>query len=405
MKTIDTRIELATDCISPGTMHGWHSSRLLAYGGALYFMGSAVQMPDVEDLSEFDERRARGQIFRRDMGEGGKWEHIADLPQRPYTSVVDPQGCMWMFNPMSFSYVTIYRSAPKMDLTHFHRMYDGTCFYGGTGMSPEGNFLVMHALDTNHTPRFPNAQICQFYEAETDSWHSSRLETPEGRFGYIGIILRGRSATALLQSTIFDPEVAPELFGYNWRILRIAHCDDLTTGEWKCEPMRKRKFGSTNVADMTTAPDGTIYVAYQHQGGDENRDATEALPKPTYISRLGEDLSYEHFELELPIGGPRMYWDSKGQCYLVARLEEDTPPRLWRVDPDNGFKIIGEWLIEGAQAIQGYILHTLRPARFGGHADGNTVHIVSAERHADYEPDDPAPLTMSHLRFDLPIDQ
>ena len=400
MPSIDATVDMVAETVSPGTLHGWHSSRLLKVDNALYFMASKI-CP--EGLPPDSDAAARTLVFRRDLSGHGPWEEVADIPQRCYTSVVDPLGRMWVFHPWDFNRITLYRSGPGMDLEQFVPCYDGTCFYGGTGADAAGNFLVLHAEDTNHTPRFPNAQIAVYYDAETDSWHRSRMETPEGRFGYVGIVLHGRSATAMLQSTIYDPTSAPSHNGYNWRLVRLARCEDLREGTWTQEPFLMRSFGETHLYDMIEAPDGDICISYKHRGGDESYDATEAGPKPTYITRVRPDLSTDVFELEMDATATRLFVDSAGSWYLVGHLPDTQTLHLWRLDPDTGFKPTAEWTLPGTESLRGYILHTLRPERFGGEGSGDTVHLVTAARHADYEPGEDHPVTIWHGRFDLPV--
>ena len=400
MQSIDTTIEMVAEAVSPGTLHGWHSSRLVKYDNALYFMACQI-CP--EGLPERSDQRDRSQIYRRDLSAGGAWQEADDIAQRCYTSVVDNQGRMWVFHPWSFSNITVYRSDPGMDLDTFTRCYDGTCFYGGTGVDAEGNCLILHAEDSNHTPRFPNAMMTVFYDAETDSWHRSRMETPEGRFGYVGAIVHGRSATTLLQSTLYDPTSAPSVNGYNWRLLRLARCRDLQVGEWVQDPFLMRSFGETHMYDMTEGRDGNIYISYKHRGGDESFEAIANDPKPTYITRVHKDLSTDVFELDLDATGTQLFIDSAGQWYLVGRLEDAGPLHLWRLDPKAGFKPTAEWELAGTEGLQGYILHTLRPERFGGEGSGDTVHLATAARHADYEPGEPHPVTIWHAHFDLPV--
>ena len=401
MQSIDVTVEMVAEAVSPGTLHGWHSSRLLKVDNSLYFMASKIN--EVEGLPESSDQADRTLVFRRDVSGEGAWELANDISQRCYTSVVDNQGRMWVFHPWGFSSITVFRSNPGMDLDTFTPCYDGTCFYGGTGADADGNVLIFHAEDSNHTPRFPNRMMTVFYDAETDSWHRSQMDTPEGRFGYVGIILHGRSATALLQSTIYDPESAPSHNGYNWRLLRLARCEDLRKGEWVQNPFLVPACGETHPYDMIEAPDGRIYISYKHRGGEGSFDEIAGAPKPTYITRVHNDLSTDVFELEMDAAATRIFTDSAGNWYLVGGVEGEDLLKLWRLNPENGFKPTAEWVLKGTENLKGYILHTLRPERFGGEGSGDTVHLVTAARHADYEPGDPHPVTIWHGCFDLPV--
>jgi hypothetical protein len=55
------------------------------------------------------------------------------------------------------------------------------------------------------------------------------------------------------------------------------------------------------------------------------------------------------------------------------------------------------------EKLQGYVIHTLRPERFGGQSDGDTVHLVTASYTPD--PADPAKQTAAlwHCWFRLPV--
>jgi len=399
VQSIDATIEQVAEAVSPGTLHGWHSSRLLKFDGALYFMASKICS---EGLPVDSDAAARTLVFRRDLSGGDAWDEIADIPQRCYTSVVDPRGRMWAFHPWDFNRITVYRSGPGMDLETFVPCYDGTCFYGGTGVDATGNCLILHSEDTNHMPRFPNRMMAAFYDAETDSWHRSRMETPEGRFGYVGIVLHGRSATAMLQSTIYDPTAAPSHNGYNWRLIRLARCEDLRKGAWVQRPFLMPAFGETHLYDMIEGPDGQTYISYKHRGGEESFEAIADDPKPTFITRVHDDLSTDVYELEMDASATRLFIDSAGQWYMVGHLPDTETLHLWRLDPEGGFKPTAEWVLNGTESLRGHILHTLRPERFGGEGSGDTVHLVTAARHADYEPGEEHPVTIWHGRFDLP---
>ncbi len=52
---------------------------------------------------------------------------------------------------------------------------------------------------------------------------------------------------------------------------------------------------------------------------------------------------------------------------------------LWRLDPREGFRPIKEWIIAGTEVLEGYVCHTLRPERFGGEADGQAIHLMTAK--------------------------
>ena len=396
---IDVRVEMVADVVGSGTIHGWHSSRLLKYDGALYFAANKVRSPGAEDNPKW---RDRGLIFRRRAGHDGPWEQIANIEPRVYTSCVDSAGRFWTLSPRHFNYITLWRSRAGVDFDRFDRLYDGSCAYVAAGVSREDNFLLLHAEDTCHTAHFPNAVITIFYDRQSDSWHPSRMATPEGRFGYMGIILRGRKAMAIMQSTIFDPTAAPDPPHYSWRHLRVARCEDLTKGQWQQDLWLSRAFGFTMPSDMIVAPDGEIYLAYKHRGGDDSYEATEARPLEFHIARHGMDSGSEVFTPGINPDGSRLFIDSKGQWYLVGRVDEKL--QLWRLDPADGFKPTRQWLLPGTEKIVA-MLHTLRPERFGGEGDGDTVHLVSSDAKPSVFNTTVKSFGLWHASFDLPVNE
>ncbi len=396
---IDVRIEQVSEAVGAATMHGWHSSRLLKYDGCLYFSANKIH-PEGDDSGDW--RNDRGLIFKREAD--GTWNEVADIDPRVYTTCVDSMGRYWAMSPVSFSYCTMWRSLPNMDLKTLHRMYDGTCAYLGASVSPEDNYLLLHAEDTNHTSRFANAVMAVFYDRETDSWFPSKMVTPEGRFGYMGIIIRGRKVMALMQSTIFDPIAAPEEPHYNWRHLRIARTDDATKGEWRQDILVSKPFGFTMPSDLMVAPDGEIYLAYNHRGGDDSYEATEARPLEFQIARIGMDEGSEIFTPGVDIeGGGRLFVDSKGQWYVVGRQQDETL-KLWRLDHTNGFKPIKQWDLPNTEKLTS-MLHTLRPERFGGQANTDTIHMVSSDVKAPAFNTTVRQFGMWHASFKLPVNE
>jgi len=395
--TLDVSVALVAEKVGSATMHGWNTGRLLKVDGSLYVVANKVRPPDADPD---DWSHDRGLIFRRQAEGAAPWEQIAEIAPRAYTCCVDPFGRFWTVSPRHFNYVTLWRSGPKMDLDHLTRCYDGTCAYLGTGVGADGNHLLLHAEDANHMIRLPNAMIGLFYDAATDSWHKSRMETPEGRYGYVGILLRGRRAIALLQSTLLDPAAEPEPPHYNWRFLRLARCDDLTKGEWVQRPWLIRKFGQTRPHDLIVAPDGAVYLAYHHRGGDDSYEATQERPYAYRIARIHDDLSVDTFDPGIDPAGSRLFIDGGGRWYAVGRT--DGLLHLWRLDPDRGFQATDHWTLPGTEVLQGSILHTLRPERFGGEAGGDTVHLMTSEPDPGRFSSRAGELALWHARFDLP---
>ena len=399
---IDVTVECVVDEIGAGTIHGWNTARLFKYDNVLYFAGNEIQTPE----NSGNVWRDHGVIFRRDLSAGGSWEQMAVIDPRVYTSCIDHLGRFWTVSPRHFNYVTLWRSEPGMDLDNWTRCYDGTCAYLGTGVDRQtGNHLLIHTEDTNQMPRFPNPMICVFYEAATDSWRKSRIEMPEGRFGYVGIIVRGRRAVILMQSTQLDPVVEPNEPHYNWRLLKLARCDDLMEGDWHAQPWLMRKFGQTKPSDMVEMPDGNILVAYKHRGGDESYEATQETPFTSYISRISPDLSVETFEPGIDVKSMRMFLGSDGRWYLVGRPTDAEMLHLWRLDAADGFKVTAEWDLPGTDKLKGGHLHTLRPDRVGGEGDGDTVHLATGDHPRIRFDDTVDRFGLWHASFQLPVNE
>ena len=399
---LDATVEGIAKEVGAGTLHGWNTGRLIKTGGALYFAANKV-MPEGADESDW--RVQNTLMFRRDLSApDGAWELAADIEPRTYTCCVDNLGRFWSISPKHFNYVTLWRSDPNMGLGNFTRCYDGTCAYLGMGVDRQtGNHLLVHTEDCNHMPRFPNPMICVYYDAETDSWRKSSIPMSEGRFGYVGIMVRGRKAVILMQSTQLDPVVEPNEPHYNWRLLKLARCDDLMEGKWTTQPLAMRKFGQTKPSDMVEMPDGNILVVYKHRGGDESYEATQETPFLTHISRVSPDLSFETFLPGVDVEPGRLFLGSDGRWYLVGKPMEADMLRLWRLDADNGFKPTAEWDLPGTEVLKGGLLHTLRPDRFGGDDDGDTIHLATSDTPGVAFGDPRDRFGINHARFDLPV--
>ncbi len=57
-------------------------------------------------------------------------------------------------------------------------------------ISPEGNFLLHMDNQNSEDEGVPNAVAAAFYDRKADKWHRSKAQTPEGRYGYEGILLK-----------------------------------------------------------------------------------------------------------------------------------------------------------------------------------------------------------------------
>ncbi len=387
---IDVRVQLISDNVSPGTIHGWHSSRLLKYDGTLYAFPTRR-----EDAADYDD--APVQIYSRKPG--GQWEAGDLVPLPAYTTCFGPAGEFWTYGSYDFNNVHVWRSAP-LNINQTERLHSGKCFYGGTGVDDQGNFLALHSERTEHYFGVPNKMMSAFYDVETDRWHHSQMPTPEGRYGYVGVIVRGRQAYALLKSTVYDFAASPMgPMHYNWRHIRLVKCDDLTKGVWTQHPWLVRRFGMTWIHDLSIGPDGHRYIFMRHRGGDESFAATEAMPIEGSVSRWHNDLSVEQFKIPIEIEAGRMHFSQSGRCYITGRPTEGRGLRLWELSMED-FSVAGEWDLPGTEAFTTYVYHTLKPERFGGEDDGDTVHLMTASVGDRQLEDGLADLW--HVQFDLP---
>lgn len=392
-KALMSSVELIADHLDSGVIHGWHSNRLIRFGGQLYSSGV------VHDENARNTWKRTGAFYRREKD--GHWTTLAAFPQSVYTMMVDPSGIFWEAAPSDYANSLTFRMERPLDFKSFDRVYTGTCAYMGMGISPEGNVLILNAETGDMQAFVPNAITSEFYDHATGKWSRSRMVTPEGRYGYMGMILQGKRALAVLNSAIQDRKANPVAPHYSWRHVRLARCDDLTRGEWVQVPWLMPEYGGTALQDLALGPDGNAYLAYSNVSGSSYEE-TQKKPTLHYVARIKWDLTIEAFPTGLDhVGATRMLLDHAGGWHLVGRAGNLL--HLWDLDAANGFKPTHEYVLPGTEKLQGYVIHTLRPERFGGQSDGDTVHLVTAS----YEPDpaDPTKQTAAlwHCSFHLPV--
>jgi hypothetical protein len=365
---IATKAELVADNLSSSVIHGWQSSRLVKYNGVVWACGT------IDNPKSPDEFKTSGVFFRR-HSDGG-WKAAGTLPHAVYSMCVGPEGEVWAIAPHGYSSAEIYLTRRPLDFSSFEEVFKGTCAYEGASVSPEGNFLLLYAESAQMRAFVTNAVWAAFYEKTTGTWHKSRMITPEGRYGYEGMIVRGKRAIAVLNSAIQDPKANPVAPHYSWRHVRLARCEDLTKGEWAQEPFVMPAFGGTALQDLMLGPGGKAYLVYNNQSSD-TLEGLSKVPYVEYIVRIHPDLRTDRYTPGIEVGPAKLFCDGKGRWFMAGKAGKEY--HLWRLDPDKGFKPVKEWRLEGTEVLEGYVCHTLRPERFGGEADTDTIHLMTAK--------------------------
>jgi hypothetical protein len=377
-------VELVASGVKQRTIHGWHSSRLVRSDGRLY---AAVTVQDDDGQNDWQDR---GVFYRRE--DDGTWSVVGELPHQPYHFLVAPDGRFWVVAASRYGACEVYRSKTPGNLSDMEIVYTGTCAYLGASMSPEGNFLLLHARDGVSVP---NAVVAVFYEAATGLWHTSGFPTPEGRCGYEGILLRGKMALAVVNSSAYPPpNGATTGQSTPWRGVRLVKCDDLIRGEWTTRFWLDRPYGGTGLADMI-ATDHGILLTYSYLGADTPEELAKAQ-YANYIALVRDDLSVEVHPFGQNVGAGRILRDARGRFFFVGRVGDEY--RLWNLDADGGFTLSDERrLVGSAGKLMNYVLHILRPERFGGQDDGDTIHLFNTTVSSD-----PNDERAYHVSFRLP---
>jgi hypothetical protein len=415
LPVIAARVELVHPHVFAGTIHGWHSNRLLKYGGALY---ACATLPAVEP----NRWKETGIFLQRERD--GTWTEVGTLPYAPYLMCVGPDGRFWVLGSTSFANVHINRMRTPLDFGSLEELHTGTNSYMGAGIGPEGNLLVLYAQTMEERAYHPNGVIAAFYDQERSRWYLSRLVTPEGRYGYEGVIVRGRQGMAVLNSTVFDPEHA-QGGKYSWRHVRLARCEDLTKGFWLKHVTRLNadngprwtdlpetewlnvgwllpKDGRTGLQDFMLAPDGYVYLSYNHVSAQSDEAMRKLTETPHYVARIHEDLAVDYYPTGLGASATRLIVDSNGTWYILGRPPSGGDLHLWEISPKHGFKPSKEYVLNGTGKLEAYVIHVLCPERFGGERDGDTIHLLSTRVVKDAGGNDLGYAEMWHAAFDLP---
>jgi hypothetical protein len=376
MPALPVKVEMVCSNVSANTIHGWQSCRLVKFEGRLYATAGVIRPNEAPgDMMGSD---TSSLVFRREPD--GTWPQVAIVKDRSYTWCVAPDGTFWIVGPTSYEDTKTIRTRIPKDFNSLEQVYNQNAnSYLGAGVNTEGDFLLLHAKDAKMEAFVPNAVIAAFYDCASKEWHRSRLETPEGRYGYEGILLHGKTALAVLNSAIRDKDANPVPPHYSWRHVRLARCDDLTKGRWVNKPWLMPKYGDTALQDFMRGPDGLAYLAYAYRSGTNSYEETAKAPMLHYIARIHDDLQADVFPTGIRAGSTRLLVDSAKAWYIVGRLASGQNLHLWKVDDKAGFKPVKEYELPGTDTFDGYVIHTLRPERFGGESDGDTVHLMTTK--------------------------
>ena len=160
-------------------------------------------------------------------------------------------------------------------------------------------------------------------------------------------------------------------------------------------------YGDTHLTDFVEAPDGGAYLTYQRCSSDISYADSQRQGLEHSIARINMDLTADVFPTGINASANRILFDTKGNWYLMGRPSGGGTLHLWALDPESGFKPKKEYELPGTDKLQGYVIHTLCPVRFGGQADGNTIHLLTA-RYLAAEGTKPAGAELWYARFDLP---
>ncbi|MCX7597303.1 MAG: hypothetical protein N2512_00320 [Armatimonadetes bacterium] len=185
--------------------------------------------------------------------------------------------------------------------------------------------------------------------------------------------------------------------------MRLASCEDLTRGAWHNTPWLMPEYGDTWLNDMILAPDGHVYLSYSYREGATVEEA-RAKPMDHYIARLHPDATAQVFKTGLEhLASTRLFVSSTGRWFLLARYAGQPVLRLWALaQPD--FRPSREYSLPGTEVLEGYVIHTLRPERFGGQADGDTVHLYAASFHPREDNPNVRENRFWHVAFELPTE-
>ncbi|GMW02812.1 MAG: hypothetical protein AMXMBFR84_39480 [Candidatus Hydrogenedentota bacterium] len=393
---VEGKAELVAARVFSGTIHGWHSNRLLKIDGRLYACAT-IRNPNPEKPDW--PYSHPGAFYRRE--DNGTWNEVGTLPYPPYMMLAGPDKRVWITGSTDYANVHINRTKEPVDFSSIEEVHTGTNAYMGAAISPEGNFLTLYAETAEMQYGKPNAIIAAFFDAADGTWHTSRMETPEGRYGYEGILLTGKRAIAVLNSALYDPDHSDgEGTKYSWRHVRLASCEDLTVGNWKNIGWLMPLDGRTALQDMIPDGNGGAYVSYAHASAASHEELLKTPGTPHYIAHIAPNLAVDSHETGLNPGLSRMLMAGDGRMFLIGRpVAGDL--HLWQLDTST-FKALREWTVSNSANLEAYVVHALCPARFGGEDAGDTVHLLSVKYLKDESGQSTQEAELWHAYFELP---
>lgn len=148
-------------------------------------------------------------------------------------------------------------------------------------------------------------------------------------------------------------------------------------------------------------PDGFAYLSYAHASAPSDAAMRALTVTPHYIARIHPDLAVDIHPTGLTAGSTRIVADSRGGWHIIGRPGSGGDLHIWDIPPERGFQPCNERVLRGTDKLQAYVIHTLCPERFGGQANGNTVHLLCTCLAKDAAGKDLGYAQMWHASFGL----
>lgn len=394
---IKAKAELISAEVHPATIHGWHSNRLVMVAGTLY---ACATLPNPGGESPDHPHQSPGAVFRREPD--GKWSTAGTTSFPPYILMADSQQRMWILGASAWDALHVLRTRLPRDFATLEEVRQAKNAYFGASISPEDNVLVLSATDQEQAAGKANSLTADFYDAAQDRWYTSTVATPEGRYGYEGILLSGSTALAVINSSLYDPDHADNAGGkYSWRHARLIASGDLRKKRWRNKAWLMPDFGRTVLQDVVPGPEDGACLSYAHVAAPSQVELMAIAETPHFIARVGRNLDVVEFATRLRATATRLLRDSSGGWYVLGRPPSGGPLHLWAVDAANGFAPTREFVVAGSEVLEAYVVHLLRPERFGGESDGDRIHLLSTRPARDADGKDLGRAELWHVSFNL----